>query len=171
KVGTEHIRLGEFHVNTPIERRPFPLYAEAPRATEEIQMVPAKRRAELLLRAVSKTGREPTRLSFHNGHTYRNLRSRLRSVLLRLHVGELEQIEGVEPSLCVAHVFARKQVARLEGELTTNDVLADALGARNVDRPKVRKYSGHCRIDHVDLTRASWLLRDSHVCVRIAVVP
>ena len=59
----------------------------------------------------------------------------------RLDVGELEQLEPIQPPLRILHHAALEQVAGLERQLAPDDVLVDALVADDFDRAEMRERS------------------------------
>src|SRR5580765_1897073 len=110
-----------------------------PRAAEEIEVIPAQRRARLFLRAVADAGREAPMLPLGDRDECRHLGQLLRLVLLRLDVGELKQLHPVQLPLRLAHLAAREDLARLVRELPAEDVLANALLAFDFDGAEMRE--------------------------------
>src|SRR5687768_10583493 len=104
-------------------------------------MVPADARAHLLLAAIAHARRQPLVLAFSDDDRRRDLRRLLGRVRLRLDVDELEQLEAIELLLARANLLPAVDVAWLERELATDDVLADAADAGHRHVAEVRERS------------------------------
>src|SRR5580765_5045965 len=141
-----------------------------PRVAKEIEVIPAQRRTRLFLRAVTDAGREAPMLPLGDRDERRYFGQLLRLVFLRLDVGELEQLHPIQLSLRLAHLAARKDLARVVRELPANDVLANALLACDFDGTEMRERARRRRERDSHLVSTGALLRDVDFRVRVALV-
>src|SRR5438876_801112 len=142
EVRPKEVRLLEVQPDAAVERRPLGLGPRVPRATEEVEMVPADARARLLLGAVPDAERHALMLGLSNRHARRYLEGLLVAVLGGLDVRELEELHAIQLALALAHLAAPEQIAGFVRELPLDDLLAHALVAVDLDRPEVRQRAG-----------------------------
>ncbi len=134
---TEQERLVEIEPDAAVERRIAHVRAGRARAAEEIQVVVFGIDATLLFRAVADAEVHALVIAFRDRHSRRDLVG-LQLRILRLDVGELEQLHAVQPPLRILHDASVVEVARLERELAADDVVAHALVAGDIDLAEVR---------------------------------
>jgi hypothetical protein len=113
--------------------------------------------ARVLFGPVADAESETVMLAFGNSHARRHLEGLLFRIYRRDR-GELEELHAVEPPLRVLDEAAPIQVARREGKLPANDVFADALVSRNLDRTE-HSHGARCGSQGQRRLGAGWAAR------------
>ena len=127
------------------------LHLRRARAAEEIDVAPVGFHAGALLGAVAEAEVHLAVLAFGHGDARRDLGRLLPCLANRLDVGELEDLERIEPALALEQLALAEQVAAAERQLPPDDLVADARVALNLERtvmgerPRVRRMSFNVR--------------------------
>ena len=143
----QEVRLAIVGADAAIQRRPLGLDAGLLRPAEDVAVLPANTRAGAFFRAVADAGGDLPVLSLRHRDADGHFLVHQHRLFERLDVRELEQLEPVQLALAFAHLTPRIAIARLERQLTTDDVLADRCLAADVDFAEVRQHARH-RVDN-----------------------
>src|SRR5205814_7173193 len=130
EMGREEIGLLEVEPDPAIERGPADMRASRPSPAAKIQMMVLAVDPRLLLRAVPDAEIDPLMVPFGDGHPRRNFR-RLLLRIQRFDVDELKELHPIEAPLRILYDAALIELARFEGELALDDVVAYALVPRD----------------------------------------
>jgi hypothetical protein len=147
----DEIWLHEVEPDAAIERGPAHVDARRSGAAEKVHVVILRVHPRFFFGAIADAEIDPLVIAFSDRHPDRDVFGLLVGVL-RFHVGELKQLETVEPPLRVLHLAAVEQLSRLERQLALDDVVADAGIAGHLDGAEVSQLARLGREGHRRLT-------------------
>ena len=134
EVAVDEVGLLQAHAQPPIEPRVAPSHLRRARAAEEIDVAPVGFDTGALLGPVAEAEIHLAVLAFGHGDARGNLGGLFRFLANRLDVGELEDLERVEPALALEQLALAEQVAAAVRQLPPDDLIADARVALNLER-------------------------------------